>query len=73
MTHNDAKKPSDVAKFESLAQEEQPGILADFWDFIVHNKRWWLTPIIVILLLVGALYIFAATVPAATPFIYTFF
>lgn len=50
MTHNNAKKPSDVAKFESLAQEEQPGILADFWDFIVHNKRWWLTPIIVILL-----------------------
>lgn len=73
MTQGDAKKPSDGAKFESFAEEEQPGILEDFWDFIVHNKRWWLTPIIVILLLVGALLIFAASGSAAAPFIYTLF
>ena len=26
------------------------GLLAEFWDFIVHEKAWWMTPIVVVLL-----------------------
>lgn len=37
------------------------GLLADFWDFLVHEKLWWMTPIIVVLLLmVGFILVFEA-------------
>jgi hypothetical protein len=28
------------------------GLSQGIWDFICHNKKWWLTPILVITLLV---------------------
>ena len=49
---------------------EQKGLLADFWDFIVHEKVWWMTPIIVVLLLMVAFILFAEAAPVL-PFIYT--
>ena len=57
--------------FEREAEGEQIGILAEFWDFLKHNKKWWLIPIIVALLLVGVLIILGST--TAAPFIYTLF
>ena len=45
--------------------------LAEFVDFLKHNKKWWLTPIILVLLLIGALILLAGT--AAAPFIYPLF
>lgn len=57
--------------FAQQAELAPPGILREFWDFLRHNKAWWLTPIILVLLLVGAILFL---VPAgATPFIYTLF
>jgi len=61
-----AQEPDD---FAAEAERPQPGLLAEFWDFLVHNKKWWLTPIVLILLLVGALIMLSGT--AAAPFIYT--
>jgi len=55
--------------FEEHADLGDPGILAEFWDFLVHNKKWWLTPIILVLLLFGVLIMLTSTV--AAPFIYT--
>ncbi len=55
--------------FAAQAAEESPGILAEFGDFLLHNKKWWLTPIIVVLLLMGLLVVLSGT--AAAPFIYT--
>ena len=60
-------KPND--DFERLAEEKDPGIIAEFIDFLKHNKRWWLTPIILVLLLVGVLVI--ASSSAVAPFLYT--
>ena len=57
--------------FESQAQRPSRGILAEFTDFLLHNKKWWLTPIILVLLLVAALVILGGT--GAAPFIYTLF
>jgi hypothetical protein len=45
------------------------GLLAEFWDFIVHEKVWWMTPIIVVLLAMVAFIVFAEAVPVL-PFIY---
>ena len=43
----------------------------EFVDFLTHNKKWWLTPIILVLLLLGVLIALGGT--AAAPFIYTIF
>lgn len=44
----------------------------ELWMFLRERKKWWLLPILVILLLVGALLIFAQG-SALAPFIYTIF
>ena len=48
------------------------GLLAEFWDFMRVRKKWWLAPIIVVMMLVGALLVFAQG-SALAPFIYTIF
>tara|TARA_B100000029_G_scaffold419238_2_gene424670 strand:- start:4971 stop:5267 length:297 start_codon:yes stop_codon:yes gene_type:complete len=57
-----------AAEFANAAEGPEMGFFAEFWDFLVHNKAWWLTPIILVLLLVFALVLLAGT-PFA-PFIY---
>lgn len=57
--------------FERQAEEAPPGLIAEFVDFLKHSKKWWLTPIIVVLLLIGLLIFLSGT--AAAPFIYTLF
>lgn len=48
------------------------GLLKEFWDFLRVRKKWWLAPIIVALLLLGALIFFTQS-SAVAPFIYTLF
>jgi len=62
---------NDSAEFERLAKERRPSLLAEFWDFLKHNKKWWLLPIVLVLLLLGLLILLAGT--SAAPFIYTIF
>jgi len=47
-------------------------LLKEFWQYLIQNKKWWLTPIIVMLLLLGALIFFTQGTSVA-PFIYTLF
>jgi len=47
-------------------------IMTEFWEFLRARKKWWLIPIIVSLLLLGALIIFAEG-SALSPWLYTFF
>jgi len=44
----------------------------DFWDFLKVRKKYWLSPIIIVLLLLGALIVFSQG-SAVAPFIYTLF
>jgi hypothetical protein len=48
------------------------GILKEFWGFLGARKKWWLTPIVVVLLLLGFLIVFSQG-SALAPFIYTLF
>ncbi len=66
----DAEKKDSVS-FAEAAQEEQPGLLREFVEFLLESKAWWITPIVVVLLLVGVLIFLSGT--AAAPFIYTLF
>jgi hypothetical protein len=47
-------------------------ILGEFWEFLKSRKKWWLAPIAIFLLLLGALIVFTQG-SAVAPFIYTLF
>ena len=47
-------------------------LLGDLWGFMRERKKFWLMPIILVLLLLGGLLIFAQG-SAVAPFIYTLF
>jgi Family of unknown function (DUF5989) len=61
----------DGGAFVQGARRQRPGFFAELIDFLRHNKKWWLTPIVLVLLLMGALIFLSGT--AAAPFIYTLF
>ena len=59
-------------EFETAAQSaSDQGLVQEFWAFLCQNKKWWLLPIIVTVLLLGALVMLSGS--AAAPFIYTMF
>jgi len=47
-------------------------LLADLWSFMMERKKFWLAPIILVLLLLGGLIVFGQG-SAIAPFIYTLF
>jgi hypothetical protein len=47
-------------------------IIAELWAFLRVRKKWWLAPILVFLLILGALIVFAEG-SALAPFIYALF
>ena len=61
----------ESSEFEDLGQEQEPSLLREIWTSIKEEKLWWMSPIIVALLLVGILV--ALTSTGAAPFIYTLF
>jgi hypothetical protein len=48
------------------------GLASELWAYMRIRKKWWLAPILIVMLLVGALLIFAQG-SALAPFIYTIF
>ena len=63
--------PSDLNEFETAASESRTGFVGEFLSFLRENKKWWLLPIVLAVLLVGVLVILSGS--AAAPFIYTLF
>ena len=47
-------------------------LLLEMWAFLRERKKFWLLPIVIIMLLFGALMVFAES-SALAPFIYTLF
>ncbi len=60
-----------VQEFAKQAEQAPTGLLSELVQWLRHNKKWWLAPLLVILLLVSALVLMSGT--AAFPFIYTLF
>ena len=58
-------------EFANHAQSGRRGFVGEFLYFLVHNKKWWLAPILVVLFLVGMLLILGST--GMAPLIYTLF
>lgn len=57
--------------FEKASQQKQGNLLSEFLGFLKQNKKFWLLPLILVMLALAALLILSST--AAAPFIYTLF
>lgn len=68
-------KPMKDAKqsaFEKAAAEtNRGGFLGELWGFLKTNKKWWLLPLLLTLLVFGLLVLLSGT--GLAPFIYTLF
>lgn len=56
---------------QELADGGGQGVLGEIWYMLRTNKKWWLTPIVLVLLLVAGLVVLGGT--GAAPFIYSIF
>ena len=50
---------------------QRQSLIGEFFRFLMQNKKWWLLPLILILLALAAM-IFLSSTPVA-PFVYTLF
>lgn len=50
---------------------ERPSFIRELWDFVRQNKKWWLIPILLLFVLLGALV--ALSAGGLAPLIYTIF
>jgi len=57
--------------FERLSQQKRTSLVGEFIEFLKHNKKWWLLPILLILLGLGLLVLLSSS--AVAPFIYPLF
>ena len=74
MSDDVKRSPGDEDRgnaFERAAEEKPPGLIRDFLAFLGENKKWWLLPLLIVLLLVGVLVVLGGT--ALGPFLYPFF
>lgn len=64
---------SDDREREVLEQlsASEPSLVREFIDFLKENKKWWLTPIIVVICLL--IFLVVLSLSPAAPFIYTLF
>ena len=55
----------------SGSEQSPGGFVPELIDFLRTNKKWWLTPIVIVLLLVGLLIFMSGT--SLAPFVYSVF
>ena len=55
-----------------MARSAQPSLPGEIWAVLRERKKWWLGPIILVLVLFGGLLVLAQG-SAVAPFIYTLF
>jgi Family of unknown function (DUF5989) len=65
------KGKSQIVELESYANQKRAGSVSEWWSFLKHNKKWWLLPLLTILIAFGMLIVLGGT--AAGPFIYSLF
>jgi hypothetical protein len=65
-------KRNQTSEFERQAAEGRSGgPLGEFWYFLRRSGKWWMTPIILALLTIGALLVLSGT--SIAPLIYAVF
>jgi hypothetical protein len=69
MNHTKEAQRSELE--QAVAEQPSGNLLKEFWDFLRFNKKWWLLPILITLLVLGLLMLVSGT--GVAPFIYTLF
>lgn len=69
MARNKRQRKQD--RLQQQAEQRQIGLVREFVDFLRYNKKWWLLPIVIVMLLLGVLVVLSGS--GAAPFIYTVF
>jgi hypothetical protein len=69
MSKPQSDRTNEFQRAAAAAQGES--LISEFWAFLAQNKKWWLLPILIVMLLLGTLIMLSMT--AAAPFIYTLF
>ena len=57
--------------FATQADRGNASLVREIWDLIAHNKKWWLVPVVIVLLAIGVLVLLGSS--AVAPFIYPVF
>ncbi|HET8933736.1 MAG TPA: DUF5989 family protein [Polyangiales bacterium] len=65
------ERTPESERFAELARAPRRSVWLDVWQLLREHKKWWLTPIVLMMLLLGWLALFAGG--SAAPFIYTLF
>lgn len=68
MTQHDSERHG---RFEREAMQGGQSLPRELWGYLRHTKKWWLTPIVLMLLLLAGLIVLGGT--GAAPFVYTLF
>jgi hypothetical protein len=62
---------TEKTDFEKAAGGRSTSLLRESLQFLMENKKWWLLPIVLVLLVIGLLVVITST--GAGPFLYTLF
>ena len=65
------QSPTPEDEFAREAEQQTPSLARELWDWLRHNRKWWLAPLLVVLLVVGVLVVLGSTVLG--PFLYPLF
>lgn len=74
LTESSSRDKASSSAADEIARHataKQAGVLAELWALLRENKKWWLLPIVLFLVLVAGLMFLSST--AVAPFIYTIF
>jgi hypothetical protein len=67
----DPKTPETPKTPENSPEFKRRSLAAEFFDYLMENKKWWMIPIILVVLALTVLLVFANS--AAAPFLYAMF
>ena len=57
--------------FQREHREKRAGLVSEYLEFLNQSKKWWLIPVVLLILLIGLLIVLGGT--ALGPFIYPLF
>ena len=71
MSDEPERASTDTKSFADEAAGEDPGLLREYLAFMREYRKWWLTPLVIALLLIGVLVLLTSTPLGAA--LYTLF
>ena len=71
MNTPDKKVSAQAEEFARQASTKAPSFVSEYWYFLKTNRKWWMLPLMLILVAFGVLMVLSST--GAAPFIYTLF